>query len=90
MAKKKTAKKTAIRKADKPLVELYLVTVFGCVEPELHGPFNSDEERLEEARNWAGDDDDMVFALDIENGKPSVSAFTEAEIRGEIDEGDLQ
>lgn len=59
-------------------IRRYLVPVHGCVEPELEGPFEDDEERLERAREIHAeqDQDDALFWLDIpSDGEPVIGAF---------------
>ena len=45
------------------VAQRYLLYVWGSVEPELHGPYATDEERVEAARALASDEDG-VFRLD--------------------------
>lgn len=56
----------------------YLIDVFGCVEPELRGPWASAEERDREARAVrAGQDEaDALFILDVNGAGPSVGAYS--------------
>lgn len=56
----------------------YLLHVWGSVEPELHGPYATDEERVEAARALASDEDG-VFRVDA-TGSVEVGAFAGWEI----------
>ncbi|MDE0474506.1 MAG: hypothetical protein OXI50_08090 [Gammaproteobacteria bacterium] len=60
----------------------YLLFVWGGVEPELHGPYATDDDRLEAARALAddgGSDDHGLFRLDV-TGPVEVSSFGAAEV----------
>jgi hypothetical protein len=59
----------------------YLLTV-SCGDPEVYGPYKSDEARDRKAKRMvrAGEvdpvnDDANIFALNVENGKPKVYAY---------------
>lgn len=56
----------------------YLINVFGCVEPEIVGPFATFEERDIAALNLRKDQDeaDALFWLDVENGVPTTGAYS--------------
>ena len=62
----------------------YLLYVWGGVEPELRGPYATDEERLDAARALAADgggDDHGIFRVDAV-GQVEVSSFSGREIGG--------
>ncbi len=56
----------------------YLLFIWGGVEPELHGPYATDDDRLEAARALA-DDDHGIFRLDV-TGTVEVTSFGAAEV----------
>lgn len=56
----------------------YLLHVWGSVEPELHGPYATDQERVEAARALASDEDG-VFRVNT-TGSVEVAAFAGWEI----------
>lgn len=60
----------------------YLLYVWGCVDPELHGPYATDEERIEAARALASDTDG-VFRLNAV-GPVEVESFGAWEIEEEV------
>ena len=60
------------------VAQRYLLYVWGSVEPELHGPYATDEERIEAARALASDEDG-VFRVDA-TGAVEVAAFAGWEI----------
>ncbi len=64
--------------ANGEVTQRYLLYVWGSVEPELHGPYATDEERIEAARALSSDEDD-VFRLDA-TGSVEVAAFGAWEI----------
>ena len=60
----------------------YLLFVWGSVEPELRGPYATDEERLHAARALAADgdgDEHAIFRLDAA-GPVEVASFSGREI----------
>lgn len=60
----------------------YLLFVWGSVEPELRGPYATDEERLAGARAVAADggsDEHGIFRLDAV-GPVEVTSFSGSEI----------
>ena len=64
--------------------ERYMVLVEGCVEPELHGPYDTDKDRLEAARDhWSEESEDCIFRLNIVNGRPEVAPFSNLEMEDE-------
>ncbi len=63
----------------------YLLYVWAGVEPELHGPYPTDDERLEAARALAADggsDEHGIFWLDAP-GAVEVGTFGAAEVGGQ-------
>lgn len=58
----------------------YVLPVFGGVEPDLIGPYDTEELRDAESRRHRREDqrdDDGLFGLDIdEHGVPSVFSYT--------------
>lgn len=68
--------------------QLFLLVMVGDVDPEMRGPFKSDDERLAAARAYRAEEgeDDGLYRLNVSfNGKPEVSPFfgDEMEIDGE-------
>ena len=66
-----------------PDVELYVLGVWGEVEPEMIGPFDTDEERITAAQKYLADNDgaeSSVFRVDVTDGVPSTSSFTNHEM----------
>lgn len=62
----------------------YLLFVWGSVEPELRGPYATDEERLNAARALAAEpdsDENAIFRLDAV-GPVEVTSFSGREIDG--------
>lgn len=60
----------------------YLLFVWGSVEPELRGPYATDEERVDAARALAADggsDEHGIFRLDAV-GPVEVTSFSGREI----------
>lgn len=61
---------------------LYYVEVFGCVEPEITGPFKTEEDRDEEAMKARAEQDDAtdaLFWLDVhEDGTAQMGAYSGA------------
>lgn len=69
--------------------QLFLLVMVGDVEPEIRGPFKTDEERLAAAREYRAEEgmDDGLYRLNVRfNGATEVSPFFGDEM--EIDEGD--
>jgi hypothetical protein len=56
-----------------------LIRVWGGVEPELYGPFGTEEERDEEAKDLFGMEH-AVFKLYFEDGVPSLGSYTGEEV----------
>ena len=56
----------------------YLLYIWGGVEPELHGPYATDEERLEAARA-IDTDEHGIFRLDV-TGTVEVTSFGAGEV----------
>lgn len=67
--------------ANGEVAQRYLLYVWGRVEPELHGPYATDEERIEAARALASDEDG-VFRVNA-TGSVEVAAFAGWEIEEE-------
>jgi hypothetical protein len=60
---------------------MYLIQVWGDVEPILHGPYKTDGSRLRKAKQLYKEDEGTVIRLDIDGeGKPQVEPFSEAEL----------
>jgi hypothetical protein len=59
--------------------EMYLLRVWGCVEPELFGPFGSQQERDEQARGLFGEEH-IVFKLFLQDAIPFVEAYSGGEV----------
>jgi hypothetical protein len=60
----------------------YLLYIWGSVEPELRGPYATDEERLAATRTLAADgggDEHAIFRLDA-SGPVEVTSFSGREI----------
>lgn len=70
----KTRKRTTIGR--------YLVLVAGCVEPELYGPYPTDQTRVKDARSRRKSDD-CIFRLTVVNGRPNVAPFANLEREAE-------
>jgi len=66
---------------------MYLLTIWGMVEPEILGPFATDNERLAAAKAFldenGGDGENAVFRIDMDGGVPLVSPFINYEIEEE-------
>lgn len=65
------------------MITLYLLTVWGDVDPETHGPYSTDAERLQAARKWlmAEPDRGSVYRLNVAaDGAPEVDSFSGEEI----------
>ena len=62
--------------------KLYLISVWGDVEPKVHGPFDTDAKRLAAAKRLAKDHDmGAIFRLDTSSrGVPEVEAFSGDEL----------
>jgi hypothetical protein len=62
----------------------YVLTVFGGVSPELHGPYKSAENRDRAAKKLHAEgspEEDSVFWLTIwENGRPEVGCYTDHDL----------
>lgn len=59
--------------------QLYLIRMWGCVEPELYGPYASDAERLAAAKQLRGDEH-ALLRLDVGHDGPNVDCFTGCEL----------
>jgi hypothetical protein len=62
--------------------EFYLIITWDDIEPELRGPFPSDQARLDQAQSFRAAEgrDHGLFRLDITNGRPAVEAFGAQEL----------
>lgn len=76
-----------------PTHKSYLITVTGGTEPELLGPYDSPEERDEEAkRQWSEElsqETDAVFGLDVSlksGNDPTLFSYSNAFMEGDDDE----
>lgn len=58
----------------------WIVFVWGDVEPSIEGPFATDEERNEKAKQLRQEhgDEHGIYALDVEQGVPEIFAYTGA------------
>jgi len=65
----------------------YVMVVWNDVEPELIGPYVSENVRDEEAKQLRAfnGNDHGIFALDMADGKPSVFSWSAAFFMNEID-----
>lgn len=67
-----------------PEVEYYLVPVWGDIEPETRGPYDSEEERDRAAREIRAqdiedngyDDRSGLYTLTIKDGKPEIDGYS--------------
>jgi hypothetical protein len=60
---------------------MYLIQVWGDVEPVLHGPYNTDGSRLKKAKQLRTENEGALIRLDIDGeGKPQVKPFSGAEL----------
>ena len=73
-----------------PVVEpesLYLIHVWGDVDPELHGPFSNADERIAEAQKLHQLDPGALICMDFfhneEHRSPSVYPFSHSELTTE-------
>lgn len=65
----------------KATTDLYLTHVEGDVFLMVLGPFSSEEERLEKARELRRESsEDGVYILNITDGKPSMDCFSAREV----------
>lgn len=73
-----------------PKLERFVILVHCGIEPELDGPFDSDEEQLVAARQFRNSDEDNVaFWLDVCDGRPTVGAYSGKDME-ESDDGRTQ
>ena len=59
----------------------YILYVWGCIEPEVCGPYDDEATRDAEARRMNQEDegrDDVVFAMDVDvlRGVPDVHGYS--------------
>jgi len=60
------------------MTEHYILFVWGCVEPDVRGPFTTSEERDLKAKDIFEEEGDKhgIFGLDIEDGRPEAFAYS--------------
>ena len=61
--------------------KFYVLQIIGDVEPTLHGPFDSEDERDAMARSLRDEDTtfkDGIYAAQIKNGKLEVDSYSGA------------
>jgi hypothetical protein len=59
----------------------WLIQVWGDVEPMLHGPFKTDEKRLQKAKKLLREDEGTLFRMNIDaEGLPYVESFSGEEL----------
>lgn len=66
----------------------WVVYVAGCTEPELCGPFATEVERDQEARDLyeeEGGDENFFGRLNVVNGVPEIGSYTTAELEPDED-----
>lgn len=65
--------------------QLYTIWMLGMTEPELHGPYQTDEERLNETKTMNSENpgESSVCRLNIVNGVPTVFPFLDVEMEDE-------
>jgi hypothetical protein len=54
-----------------PGFDYYVVGMMGCVEPELHGPFATDDEQqgcIDRLREEEGEDENTFFVMNVTKG----------------------
>ena len=54
-----------------PGLDYYVVGMMGCVEPELHGPFETDDEQqecIDKLREEKGEDENTFFVMNVSKG----------------------
>jgi hypothetical protein len=68
---------------------LYTVLMKECVEPQMYGPFLSEQSRRDHA-NATLVRGDCILRLDIKNGNPSVRPFFNGEIKNDNDKADQE
>lgn len=56
----------------------YVIIVYGDIEPDLHGPFNTSEEQDIRAKELRKDNpEDGIYWLSIgEDGEPEIGAYS--------------
>ena len=62
----------------------YFLFIEGGVEPDMFGPFDTEQARDDQAKAVYSvkGDDHGYFSLDINNGVPEVSTYTRKELGG--------
>lgn len=65
-------------------MKYYFLFVYGCVEPEIYGPYDTEEERDKAAKDFWQENGDMehgIFRIAIENpNNLNVGSFTDDEL----------
>jgi len=74
--------------SQKPKTNHYVLLIHGDIEPEVIGPFDSEEARDQAAKALRSGDSDMdngIFSLDC-TGKPKVKAYSGGFLSGDFDD----
>jgi len=75
----------AIEKEPKP--KLYTLQMWGCVEPNLYGPYANEDERVAAAKAMNDSEEDSYCRVDVDSdGVPSVASFVNGEISDDEDD----
>lgn len=75
----------AVAAAAKAEPKLYMLQMWGCVDPNLFGPYATEEERVAATKAMNDSEEDSYCRIDVDqDGTPSVSCF----VSGEIDNDD--
>jgi len=78
----------ALEAKDKPKTNYYVLLIHGDIEPEVIGPFETEEARDQAAKALRADDSDMdngIFSLNC-TGKPEVDSYSGGYLGGEFDD----
>lgn len=73
---------------DEPKTNHYVLLIHGDIEPEVIGPFETEDARDQAAKALRADDSDMdngIFSLDC-TGKPEVEAYSGGFLGGDFDD----
>jgi len=64
--------------------ERYLIVVWGDIEPDIHGPYETDESRSLAARTLRQEEgpEHGIYGLDVVDGMPEVFSFSGGELEG--------
>jgi hypothetical protein len=62
--------------------KLYIFAAWGCVEPEMIGPYKTERGRIAAAKRYKrkNGEDSAVFRLDVTNGVPTAGSFINDEL----------